>query len=131
MAKTFRSALKALSATAVVLALVGVYGLLAFAVSQRVREIGLRMALGASRAAVVLLILRQSLGVVLAGVVAGACAGAALSQVLKSFLFGVAPGDPATIATMAAFILLAALAASCVPALRASRIDPVVALRDD
>ncbi|HQX80601.1 MAG TPA: ABC transporter permease [Vicinamibacterales bacterium] len=119
------------SATAVVLALVGVYGLLAFAVSQRVREIGLRMALGASRAAVVLLILRQSLGVVLAGVVAGACAGAALSQVLKSFLFGVAPGDPATIATMAAFILLAALAASCVPALRASRIDPVVALRDD
>lgn len=119
------------SAVATVLALMGVYGLLAFSVSQRVREIGLRMALGASRASVVGLILRQSLAVVLTGVVVGAVAGAALSQVMKSLLFGIPPGDPATVAGMAALVVAASLLASWLPALRASRIDPVVALRDD
>jgi putative ABC transport system permease protein len=119
------------SSVAAVLALVGVYGLIAFSVGQRVREIGVRMALGATRASVVILVLRQSLGVVLAGVVAGVFAGAALSRVVESFLFGIEPGDPATIATLAALILAAALAASYVPARRASHIDPVVALRDD
>lgn len=123
--------LTAFSGVATVLALMGVYGLLAFSVSQRVREIGLRMALGASRTSVVGLILRQSLAVVLIGVAAGAAAGAGLSQVVKSLLFGITPGDPATVAGMAALVVAASLLASCFPALRASRIDPVVALRDD
>jgi predicted permease len=119
------------SAVAAALALMGVYGLLTFSVSQRVREIGVRMALGASRTAVVLAVLRQSLGVVIAGVIVGSLAGAALSKVVKSLLFGVEPGDPATIATVAIAMVLAALLASYLPARRAARIDPVIALRDE
>jgi len=119
------------SAVAVALALMGVYSLLMFSVSQRVREIGVRMALGASRATVVLGILRQSLAVVIAGVIVGAAAGAALSTVVKSLLFGVEPGDPATIAGVGAAIVIASLVASYLPARRASRIDPVVALRNE
>jgi len=119
------------SAVAALLALMGVYGLLAFSVSQRVREIGVRMALGATRGSVVMLILRQSLTVVVAGVVIGAAAAFALSQVVKSLLFNVRPGDPATTAAMAAVIVVASLIASVIPAQRAAGIHPVVALRDE
>ena len=119
------------SAIAVALALMGVYGLLTFAVSQRVREIGVRMALGATRTAVVTGVLRQSLSVVAAGVLVGALAGAGFSKVVKSLLFGVEPGDPTTIAGVAVAIVLASLLASYLPARRAARIDPVVALRDE
>jgi ABC-type antimicrobial peptide transport system permease subunit len=115
---------------AALLALMGVYGLLAFSVSQRVREIGVRMALGASRFSVVLLVLRQSLSVVVAGVVIGAVAAYWLSRVVRSLLFGIAPGDPSTIAGMAVVIVMASLAASGLPARRAAGIQPVDALRD-
>jgi putative ABC transport system permease protein len=119
------------SSVAAVLALMGVYGLLAFSVSRRIREIGVRMALGASRASVVLMILRQSLTVVLAGVAIGAGAAFVLSRVVRSLLFSVQPGDPATTAVMAALIVVASLLASVIPAERAAGIHPVVALRDE
>jgi putative ABC transport system permease protein len=116
---------------AAILALVGVYGLLSFAVSRRVRELGVRMALGAGRARVVRLVLRQSIVLVAAGLAGGAALAVGLSRVLRTLLFGVRPGDPLTIAAMAAAIAVAAIAASLPPALRAARIDPVVALREE
>lgn len=119
------------SSVAAVLALMGVYSLLSFSVSRRIREIGVRTALGASRASVVMLVLRESLTVVLAGVAAGAVAAFALSQVIKSLLFAVHPGDPATTAGMAGLIVAASLIASFIPAQRAAGIHPVVALRDE
>jgi putative ABC transport system permease protein len=119
------------SSVAALLALMGVYGLLSFSVSRRVREIGVRMALGASRRSVVGLVMRQSLAVVVSGVIAGAAAAFALSQIIKTLLFGVRPGDLATTAAMAVLIVAASLIASFVPAQRAAGIQPVVALRDE
>lgn len=119
------------ASAAAILAVMGVYGLLAFSVTQRTREIGVRMALGAGRASVVGMVVRQSLGVVGAGIVIGAAAGAALSQTIKSQLFAVDAGDPWTIVVMAVLMLAASSVASYFPARRASRVDPVVALRND
>ena len=116
---------------AAVLALVGVYGLLSFSVSRRVRELGVRMALGAGRWRVLRLVLGQSAVLVAAGLVAGVAMAIALSRLLRTLLFGVRPGDPATIAAMAAAIATAAVLASVPPALRASRINPVEALREE
>ncbi|HVD94477.1 MAG TPA: ABC transporter permease [Vicinamibacterales bacterium] len=116
---------------AAVLALVGVYGLLSFSVSRRVRELGVRMALGAGRWRVMRLVLGQSAALVAAGLVAGVALAIALSRLLRTLLFGVRPGDPATIVAMACAIAVAAILASVPPALRASRIDPVVALREE
>jgi ABC-type antimicrobial peptide transport system permease subunit len=113
------------------LALVGVYGLLSFSVSRRVRELGVRMALGAGRARVLRLVLRQSAVLVGAGLAAGVALAALLSQLLRALLFGVRAGDPATIFVMALAIAVAAMIASLPPALRASRVDPVIALRED
>ena len=116
---------------AAVLALVGVYGLLSFAVSRRVRELGVRMALGAGRARVVRLVLGQSAVLVVAGLAGGVGLALAVSRLLRTLLFGVRPGDPLTIAGMAVAIAVAAFLASLPPALRAARIDPVVALREE
>jgi putative ABC transport system permease protein len=116
---------------AAVLALVGVYGLLSFSVSRRVRELGVRMALGAGRWRVLRLVLGQSAVLVSAGLVAGVAMAIAVSRLLRTLLFGVRPGDPATIVAMACAIAAAAILASLPPALRASRIDPVVALREE
>ena len=119
------------AALAAALALVGVYGLLSFSVSRRVRELGVRMALGAGRGRVVRLVLAQSATLVASGVVAGAGLAALLSQLLRTMLFGVEPGDPWTIVAMAMAIAVAAGVASLPPAFRAARIDPVVALREE
>jgi putative ABC transport system permease protein len=119
------------SAVAAGLALVGVYSLLEFSVSRRTREIGVRMALGAPRGAVVALVLRQSLTVVGAGVVIGAVAGAGLSRIARTLLFGVPPGDPSTVVSMAAVVIVASMVASALPARRAACLDPVVALREE
>jgi predicted permease len=123
--------LSGFSAVSVVLAVMGVYTLLAFSVSQRVKEIGVRMALGASRARVVRLVLKESLAIVIAGVIAGAVAAAALSRVARSLLFGIEPGDPATLAGMGALIVTASLVASYLPARRAAAIGPSAALREE
>ena len=113
------------------LALVGVYGLLSFSVSRRARELGVRLALGAGRSRVLTLVLGQSAALVGIGLVAGIALAVSLTRLLRTLLFGVQPGDPATVAAMAAGIALAALIASLPPALRAARIDPVVALREE
>jgi predicted permease len=121
--------LAAFAALALLLALVGVYGVISYAVSQRTREIGLRMALGAARADVVRSIVVRSMSTVAIGIAAGAMGALMLSRLLRSFLFEIDPADPLTYGAIAALLAMAAFIACCVPALRASRVDPMIALR--
>jgi len=114
---------------ATLLAVVGLYGVLAFVVTRRTREIGIRMALGAERASVIRLVLREMLLLFGFGVAAGVAAGIAGSRYIESQLFGVKAGDPVVFALGAATLLTASLAAGFIPAWRAARIDPVRALR--
>ena len=114
---------------AVCLALAGVYGVMSYVVGQRSNEIGLRMALGASQSDVLRLVLRQTLLLVGAGIVIGLAGAAAVTQFLTSILFGVRATDPAIYAAVVALLVLTALGASYVPARRAMRVDPMVALR--
>jgi predicted permease len=114
-----------------VLAVVGIYGLLSFIVNGRVRELGVRMALGAGRGRILGLVLGRSGWLVGTGIASGAVAAAILTRVLRSILFGVRPGDPLTFVVMGAAVAAAALLASVPPALRAARVDPVVALREN
>ncbi len=111
------------------LALVGVYGVMSYVVGQRSNEIGLRMALGATQGDVLRLVLRQTLLLAGSGIVIGLAGAAAVTQFLTSMLFGVKATDPATYAAVVALLVLAALAASYLPARRAVRVDPMVALR--
>jgi ABC-type antimicrobial peptide transport system permease subunit len=126
-------ALAVLSACFGVLALllvaIGLYGLIAGAVAARTQEIGIRLALGAQRAGVVWLVSRESLALVLAGGCVGLAAGAFLTRFVRSQLFGIAPGDPSAYFAASAALLAAAALAAYLPARRASRIDPLVALR--
>jgi putative ABC transport system permease protein len=117
------------AAVALVLAAVGVSGVLAYLVSRRRREIGIRLALGASRANVLNLILRRGLLTAGIGIVAGLLAAFLLSRLMEGLLYGVPARDPATYAGAALLLLAVAFAASAVPALRASRVDPLEALR--
>jgi putative ABC transport system permease protein len=114
---------------ALLLAAVGTYGVVSFAVGERTREVGVRVALGARPAQVFVLVVRQgmSLGAVAVGV--GVLGALALGRVMENLLFGVGARDPLTLATVAAGLLLTAFAASALPALRATRVDPVRALR--
>jgi predicted permease len=114
---------------ATVLAVVGLYGVLAFVVTRRTREIGIRMALGANRGRVVLLVLGEMLALFVFGVAAGVFAGTAASRYVESQLFGVHANDPAVFVLSAGALLVAALAAGFVPAWRAAKIDPMRALR--
>lgn len=121
--------LAAFSAMAMTLALVGLYGLLAFAVRQRRAEIGVRIALGAPRGHVVRLILRQGLRLVAAGLVLGLVGAAAMTRMLSSMLYGVHADDPLTFTLAPALLLLAAASACVLPGWRAANIDPVESLR--
>ena len=119
------------AAVAVALAAIGIYGVLAFHVTQRTREIGIRVALGAHRGQVMTLMLHQAAVLAAVGIVIGVIGAAALSRYLEGLLYGLTPLDPATfVAVIAAFAAVAALA-SYVPARRATRVDPVVALRTE
>jgi predicted permease len=114
---------------AMALACVGLYGLISQTVTRRTGEIGLRMALGAAPVRVLRMVLRESAALLSAGIALGALAAYASGQVIAAMLFGLSPSDPATYAGAAAALSLVCLAATLIPARRASRIDPMVALR--
>ena len=116
---------------ALVLACIGVYGVLAYAVAQRTREIGVRMALGAKPADVTRMVLGRGMTLSAVGLLAGAALAAALGGLLQSLLFGVTPLAPGIYGATAASLVLVAVAACVIPAHRASRVDPVVALRNE
>jgi putative ABC transport system permease protein len=111
------------------LASVGLYGVIAYTASQRTHEIGIRMALGAKPREILHLVLRQGLILALAGIAAGLAAALAMTRVLSVMLYGISATDAATFAGISLFLLLVALLASSIPARRAMRVDPIVALR--
>jgi putative ABC transport system permease protein len=117
------------AATAMLLAAIGIYGVMAYFVSQRVREIGVRMALGAQRADVMKLIVWKGMSLALAGVVAGLIAALGLTRLISGLLFGVSATDPLTIAAFTLLLALVAFLANYIPASRAAKVDPMVALR--
>ena len=121
----------AFACLAMVLAAVGVYGLLAFAVARRTHEIGTRLALGATRPAVLKLILKQGMSLVVTGLLLGLAGALAVTRSLATLLFGVKATDPVNFAAVAALMLSIGLLASYIPARRATRVDPIVALRDE
>jgi len=111
------------------LATVGVYGVVSFRAAQRTREIGIRMALGASRRDILVAVVRQGLQLALIGIAAGLAGAFALSRLLRSMLVGVNPGDPGTFLGVSLLLLSVTLLASYIPARRATKVDPMVALR--
>jgi putative ABC transport system permease protein len=121
--------ISAFSLLAIVLAGIGIYGVLSYAVTESTREIGIRMALGAKKTDVVFMLLKRALLLVAAGVAVGGCGAIALTRVLGKFLFEVKPTDPATFVSVAAILALIGIVAGLLPAQRATRVDPVVALR--
>jgi putative ABC transport system permease protein len=121
--------LSLLGAMGLMLAAIGIYGVMAYFVSRRAAEIGVRMALGATKRDVVLLVLRQSAKPVIAGVAAGLVASMMMANVLKTQLFGVTPRDPLTLAAVALSLVCVALLATLIPATRAAAVEPTEALR--
>jgi putative ABC transport system permease protein len=114
---------------ALLLAAIGIFGVLSYAVAQRTREIGIRMALGARARMVIGLVVRHAMILAGAGVVLGVAAAYFLSTTLSTLLYSTQPRDPLTFASVAGLLLLVALFASYVPARRATKVDPIVALR--
>jgi predicted permease len=119
----------ALAGTALLLACIGIAGVTAISIAQRTHEIGIRMALGASTSKILRMILGQSLGPVIAGLLVGLASSFALMPLLQTLLFGVEPGDPLTFSAIFAFLLVVGTLACYLPALRATRIEPSTALR--
>jgi ABC-type antimicrobial peptide transport system permease subunit len=119
------------AAAALLLAVLGVYGVLSYSVKQRRREIGIRMALGARGADVTRLVVGQGLRLVALGVTLGVAAALALGRGMAGLLFGVQPADPATLTAVACVLGVTAVGASYLPARRAARVDPATVLRQD
>ena len=123
--------LAAFATVALLIAAIGIYGVLAYSVNQRTREIGLRMALGATPRSVLHLIVGQGMKVVLIGIAVGLAGGLALGRAVSSLVFGVPVRDPATFSIVAVVLTAVAFAACIIPARRAARVDPMVALREE
>jgi putative ABC transport system permease protein len=122
--------LAGLGGLALLLAVIGIYGVISYSVAQRTPEIGVRMALGASRRHVLRLVVGQAAALVVAGVAIGLGASLALASVIRTMLFEVSERDPATLAVIAAALTAVGVLASVLPARRAMRVDPIVALRE-
>jgi putative ABC transport system permease protein len=120
-----------LAGLALILTIIGIYGLLSFSVARRTNEIGTRMALGATRAAVLLLVLKQGTVLIAAGLILGLAGALVVTRSLASLLFGVRPTDPVSFIAVSALLLCAGILASYFPARRATRIDPMAALREE
>jgi putative ABC transport system permease protein len=118
-------------AALVVLAAIGIYGVMSYMVSQRTREIGIRMALGARQSSVLAMVLRSGFGLVLIGCAIGLGAAAALARLVRTMLFGVSATDPLTFGGVPVFLALVALLACYLPARRAASVDPLIALRQE
>jgi putative ABC transport system permease protein len=116
---------------ALLLAAVGLYGVLAYAVRQRTAEIGLRVAMGATQQTILGLVVRQGLALSTAGIAFGTVAAFALTRVMRSLLVGVTPTDPLTFGSIGVAFLVVAMLASWLPARRAARVDPITALRSE
>ena len=117
------------TALALLMAAIGVFGVTSYSVSQRTHELGVRMALGANPSSVLALVVRQEMGACLIGIVAGVIGAVLLSSLLDSLLFGVAPRDTMTLSAAAGVLLIVTAIACLIPARRATRVDPVTALR--
>ncbi len=118
-------------AVALILAAIGIYGLMAYSVEQRTQEMGIRMALGADRHAIRKLVAWQGMRLALVGVLVGVAAGFGLSRLIASLLFGVSAWDPVAFVAAPAALFVVALIAVWLPAARASRVDPIQALRTE
>jgi len=127
--RTLMLLLGCLAAIALVLAAAGIYGAISYSVSQRTHEIGLRMALGGQRGDVLKLIIRQGMGLATIGVALGVAGAAALTRFISAYLYGVTTTDPPTFAGVSVLLALVAVVASFIPARRATRVDPMIALR--
>jgi putative ABC transport system permease protein len=121
--------LTGLGGLALVLAVIGIYGVVSYSVTERTQEIGVRMALGASRRDVLWMVVGRSAALVLVGVVLGTGASLALASVLQRMLFEISPRDPATLTVIAVVLTVVGILAAAVPARRATRVDPIVAMR--
>jgi ABC-type antimicrobial peptide transport system permease subunit len=118
-----------LGGLALVLASIGLYGVLSYSIGQRQREIGVRMALGASQSTVLHQVLRQALTLVAVGLALGLAAAFAVSRVVSTLLYGITTTDPITFVSVSALLIVVGFVASFLPAFRASRVDPLLALR--
>jgi ABC-type antimicrobial peptide transport system permease subunit len=123
--------LAAFAGLALVLTAVGIYSVLSYAVRRRVREIGIRMALGASHSDVLKMVVADGLKPILLGVGIGFAVALALGRVVSSLIYGVRPTDPLTFATVASLLIAVGILATIVPAYRATRVEPVRTLRDE
>jgi ABC-type antimicrobial peptide transport system permease subunit len=116
---------------ALIIACVGIFGVMAFRVSQRTNEIGVRMALGASRIGIVGLVLREAAAMLVAGCLVGAGGALGLGRLIRAMLFDLSPADPGSFILAAAVLVVAGLGAGWLPARRAARVDPMAALRSE
>src|SRR5262249_5383878 len=123
--------LGALGVLALILAAIGIYGVMSFGVAQRTREMGIRIALGARRASVLGLVIGEGMRLALIGTLIGVATAAAITRFAAVFLYGISPTDPTTFAGISGLLAFVAFLACYIPALRATRVDPMVALRHD
>ena len=123
--------LTAFAGIALFLAMIGIYGVIAFLVRQRTPEIGLRMALGASSRQVLVMVVRQGLGLVAIGLAVGVGFALLSTRIISAWLYGIGPNDPLTFGVLPLLVLAVAACACLIPAVTASRVDPAVAIRNE